>query len=448
MIKRLFSLTIAILAMEAIAIAAVASSAHQPSAAATTARVYNNPAARHGLAANAPTTLLVDAGEDSKPRVLDGVTLQGWWQGHGLTQTPNPHSSPANLFFYRTGTAHPWSAYNSDSAVLGFSLNSEKINRFLLAVADEENLAAVDAQLTIENGRARVFVPDRPGRELDIETSYRLINDILLSENLSSPSVQLPFKITAQKLRLGQINSLGIREHLGSGGSDFSGSSNSRIQNIRVGAEQFRGLIIPPGEEFSFNKNLGPIEAARGYRPELVIKPEGTVPELGGGLCQVSTTAFRAAFFSGLPITQRRNHAYAVKYYDWISDDLPAAPGLDATIYPGAVDLKFTNDTDAAILIWTRVEGSRLYFDFYGKPDDRQVAVDGPHPFDRKPSGAVKSTVTRKVISGGETTEATFKSNYVSPDRYPRVTEYPKPIETGPQQPTPPPSEPLIENPT
>jgi vancomycin resistance protein YoaR len=78
--------------------------------------------------------------------------------------------------------------------------------------------------------------------------------------------------------------------------------------------------------------------------PELVIKKEGTVPEFGGGLCQVSSTAFRAAMNGGLPITQRRNHAYAVQYY--------APQGTDATIYPGVVDLKFINDTPGDILIW------------------------------------------------------------------------------------------------
>jgi vancomycin resistance protein YoaR len=76
-----------------------------------------------------------------------------------------------------------------------------------------------------------------------------------------------------------------------------------------------QGVIIKPGEEFSFNHYLGPVKAEQGFLPELVIKRTGTVPELGGGLCQVSSTTFRAAMNAGLPITQRKNHAYAVQYY-------------------------------------------------------------------------------------------------------------------------------------
>lgn len=214
---------------------------------------------------------------------------------------------------------------------------------------------------------------------------------------------------------------------LARGQSDFSGSSASRIQNIKVGSSQYRGVIIKPDEEFSFNSYLGLIDAAHGYKPELVIKPEGTVPEFGGGLCQVSSTAFRAAFFSGLPITQRRNHSYAVRYYDWISDDLPRSPGLDATIYPGAQDMKFINDTPGAILVWTEIAGTKLYFDFYGTADGREIIVDGPHPYDRTPDGAVKSKVARKVIMpSGQNLEVTFNSRYVSPNLFPKIYEYPQ----------------------
>ncbi|TSA46411.1 hypothetical protein D4R52_00550, partial [bacterium] len=237
------------------------------------------------------------------------------------------------------------------------------------------------------------------------------------------------------QVRLTDLNNLGIQELLATGKSDFTGSTASRITNIRVGAARYRGLIIKPGEIFSFNKFLGPIDAEHGFKPELVIKPEGTVPEFGGGLCQVSSTAFRAAFFGGLPILERRNHSYAVKYYEWISDDQPRAVGLDATIYPGAVDMKFQNDTPGAILIWTRVEGNRLYFDFYGTPDHRVVTVDGPHPYDLRSSGAVKSKVSRTVTQNGEKKEETFQSNYVSPLLFPKTYEYPKPVEPAAQTP-------------
>lgn len=300
----------------------------------------------------------------------------------------------------------------------------------LVGLSRTQNRPAVNAELTLADGRATHFVPDQDGQTLDLASARRQIIDALAT---GQEKLALAVVINSPDIRLGNLNNLGIKELLARGQSDFSGSTRSRIQNIRVGASRYHGLIIEPGEEFSFVKDLGPVDGAHGFTPELVIKPEGTVPEFGGGLCQVSTTAFRAAFFGGLPITARRNHSYAVKYYEWITDDQPRSVGLDATIYPGAQDLKFINDTNGPILIATKIEGARLYFDFYGAKDGREVLVAGPHSYDRKSSGAVKATVTRKVVKNGvEAEERIFLSNYVSPLLYPIIYEYPKPVEPPP----------------
>lgn len=313
----------------------------------------------------------------------------------------------------------------------GAKLSDEKtLGEFLLAVEKNTNRSPQDAELEIVEGRATKFAPHKDGLVLDLATSRRLILQSL-NDGKGPLPLTLPVLSSAPQRKLSDLNTLGIRELVASGQSDFAGSPGNRMHNIRVGAARFNGVIVQPGEEFSFNKYLGPVDGEHGFRPELVIKPEGTVPEFGGGLCQVSTTAFRAAFFGGLPITSRKNHSYAVKYYEWIADDTPRAVGLDATIYPGAQDMKFINDTAATLLVWTRIEGSRLYFDFYGTPDDREVLVDGPHPYNRQPSGAVKSRVSRTVLKDGQKQEVTFNSNYVSPDLYPRIYEFPK-VETPP----------------
>ncbi|MBD3156604.1 vancomycin resistance protein, partial [Candidatus Peregrinibacteria bacterium] len=110
------------------------------------------------------------------------------------------------------------------------------------------------------------------------------------------------------------------------------------------------------------------------YLPELVIKPEGTIPEYGGGLCQVSSTIYRAALMSGLPIVERSPHSYAVSYYAQIY-----GYGLDATIYIGVHDVKFINDTPGHILIQAYAEGSQAFFKFYGTDDGRSVALEGPY---------------------------------------------------------------------
>ena len=206
---------------------------------------------------------------------------------------------------------------------------------------------------------------------------------------------ELAVNVTLPKTQLADSNNLGIKELIAQGKSNFRGSPKNRRHNIAVGVSKFQGVIVAAGEEFSFNKNLGTVEKEQGFLPELVIKKEGTIPELGGGLCQVSTTTFRAAMEAGLPITARRNHAYAVQYY--------SPQGTDATIYPGSSDLKFINDTPGSILIWPHlIDKDNLVFDFYGSRDSRQVTLDKPVSYDRQPDGSMKATWTRTVVKDGE----------------------------------------------
>lgn len=220
-------------------------------------------------------------------------------------------------------------------------------------------------------------------------------------------TINLPVLTSQSPVKLAQTNSLGINELVASGESNFSGSSKNRSHNIKVGAAKFNGIILKPGEEFSFNKFLGDVDAKNGFLPELVIKRTGVVPEFGGGLCQVSSTTFRATMNAGLPITERRNHSFAVKYY--------APQGTDATIYPGFTDLKFVNNLSSDMLIWTRVEGTKLFFDFYGTKDDRTVEFDGPTQYDKKSDGSMKAAWTRRVRLNGAVTEQVFKSTYLPP---------------------------------
>jgi vancomycin resistance protein YoaR len=152
-------------------------------------------------------------------------------------------------------------------------------------------------------------------------------------------------------------------------------------------------VIIQPGQEFSFNTTLGIVDGSTGYRKELVIKPEGTLPEFGGGLCQVSTTMYRAILFAGLPVTDRAPHSYAVSYYSQV-----LGHGLDATIYLGGQDLKFTNDTGYPILVHTyTVDDYELYFDFYGTADGRSVELEGPKIYGHTKSGPTEYIETDQV---------------------------------------------------
>ncbi len=259
---------------------------------------------------------------------------------------------------------------------------------------------AHDAVLEIKNNFATTFDPGQSGQVVDL---------YLLRSQLTSDmaSMTLPVIISEPNNKLDQTNTLGINELVATGESNFTGSPKNRIHNINVGATKFNGIIVQAGQEFSFNKYLGEVDGEHGFLPELVIKPQGVTPEFGGGLCQVSSTAFRAAMNAGLPITARRNHSFAVQYY--------APQGTDATIYPGSADLKFVNNLTSSLLIRTRIEGRKLYFDFYGTKDTRAVAFEGPTVYDKRSDGSMKAIWTRHVTLNGQTTDQTFKSTYLPP---------------------------------
>jgi vancomycin resistance protein YoaR len=154
------------------------------------------------------------------------------------------------------------------------------------------------------------------------------------------------------------------------GESDFSNSPANRRRNIAVGLEKFNGALVAPGETFSFVETLGPVDAKAGFLKELVIKGDRTVPDFGGGLCQVSSTAYRGVWEAGYPIAARQNHSYVVSHY--------APVGTDATIYQPSPDMKFVNDGAESLLIQTYAEGNDAYFIYYGTKVERQTDVLGP----------------------------------------------------------------------
>ena len=165
----------------------------------------------------------------------------------------------------------------------------------------------------------------------------------------------------------------GFENLLAEGASLFANSPPERAHNIALAAHKLHGFVIPPGETFSFLETLGPITRDDGYQSSLVIFGDQTVPGVGGGVCQVSTTMFRAAFWAGLPITERNQHSYRVGYYE--RDGSP--PGFDAAVYDPGVDLKFVNDSEHPILIQTHVDEAAmtLKFALHGRSIGRWVRM-------------------------------------------------------------------------
>jgi len=244
--------------------------------------------------------------------------------------------------------------------------NKEKFENYInSSIKDSINIKPIDAIFKLEGNKVHEFRPSKNGLELNIEKSYEKLQETYLEKNI--PTVELVVDIKKPKSATEDLNELGIVELLGTGFSSFKGSPTNRRHNISIGTNSLNGILVPPGEEFSMLDSLGEIDGETGYLQELVIKGNRTLPEYGGGLCQVSTTMFRAALHAGLPITQRKNHSYRVIYYE------PA--GIDATIYNPAPDFRFLNDTGHHILVTTKIEGDDLYYEIYGTNDGRITEV-------------------------------------------------------------------------
>jgi len=299
---------------------------------------------------------------------------------------------------------------NPGNLVLGIDFAQEKLKNYLTTLSSLINRNPINAQFTIEGDRVTEFRLSQDGLKLEIEKNINKIKKEILVQN--KKELNLEISAISPKITIEAINNLGITTLLGRGISNFGGSPANRVHNIKIGAAKFHGVLIKPNEEFSFNTILGEVGPEQGYKPELVIKKTATVPEYGGGLCQVSTTAFRAAVNTGLPIIERAPHAFPVVYYN--------PQGFDATIYPPHPDLRFINDTPGHLLIQTKVEDHNLIFEFYGTDDGRKVEIDGPHQYDLKSDGSMKAKLTRKIYKNGKLIEEkTWYSNYKSPSLYP-----------------------------
>ena len=253
----------------------------------------------------------------------------------------------------------------TDRGASTLTFDPQKISAYLeKEIAPKIKVPVKEARFQIENGVVKEFVPSARGLDLSIaETTASLIATVF---EKSTFDVALVVRVIEPQYTTEKTNTLGIKEIMGTGHSNFAGSPKNRRHNIAVGAASINGILIPPEQEFSLITALGDIDAEAGYLPELVIKGNKTLPEYGGGLCQIGTTVFRATMETGLPVTERQNHSYQVPYYyeNGVS-------GTDATIYGPHPDFKFINDTKQHVLIQSRIEGDDLYVDFWGTQDGR-----------------------------------------------------------------------------
>ncbi len=273
----------------------------------------------------------------------------------------------------------------TEEGVLHATIDAQALRVRVEKIAPALRIEPTDARFHFNEltGALEPITASKEGRTLDVGASVAAIIQALEGGEREVPLVvkevppSYPDSATAEEL--------GIVDRLATGESYFIGSPSGRDHNIRLAASQFDGLVIAPSETFSFNEHLGEVTAEAGYDESFITAGEQLAMGVGGGICQVSTTAFRAAFWGGYPITERWAHSQRVAYYELRGGDV----GMDATIYSPRVDLKFVNDRQAPLLIETEVEEAthRLIFRFYSTDDGRSVEMEGPEITDRTAPG-------------------------------------------------------------
>jgi vancomycin resistance protein YoaR len=254
-------------------------------------------------------------------------------------------------------------------------LDENQVRHWLTQLASQVYRQAVNARFYFnDDTRELVLVsPHINGRELNVEATLARFTQQFTSSNRS---IQLAVEQIVPVVNSGATAAeLGITELITQTTTWFYGSSDARKHNIARSASNFYGIVIAPGEEFSFNRYLGTVTEDDGYEEGLIIVGGRTIKGIGGGVCQVSTTVFQTAYWAGFPITERWQHGYMLGYYN---DG--EGPGMDATVFSPIVDLRFINNTPHHLLIenYYYEVNEALTFKFYSTSMGRQVVKSGP----------------------------------------------------------------------
>ncbi|MBI4142709.1 VanW family protein, partial [Candidatus Uhrbacteria bacterium] len=285
-----------------------------------------------------PSTTVVDA-RAALPAVERAIARAPLTLTHGGSRWTVDATTLAGWMTLRDGTTP--------------GIDRAAVDAYLTTIAGGIERSSENARFTFDAAtkRVREFRPARTGQRIDRDDLVAQIADAAFGSAV--PLITIPVVEESAAVDLGATNDFGIRELLGRGESSFAGSPKNRRHNIAIGTNLLNGLLIAPDEEFSLVRAISPFDDTRGYKQELVIKEGKTIPEFGGGLCQVATTLFRAVLQAGLPVLERTNHAYRVPYYE-------PPVGMDATIYGPKPDFTFRNDTGHHMLLLARVVGDKL----------------------------------------------------------------------------------------
>jgi len=342
------------------------------------AEAYNRLAAPLGSLGGAEIDLVVD---ETQPEITDAMVAEIRTIAEQITSQPITVYLPERVF--------------EDDPQAQVLSREELANLLILELDESENPARYSIRVD-EAALTAWLEPLAPLLETESKNARFVFNDdtgqLEVLEN-SVPARQLNIPATVQGI-LAQVTTderevplviewikplasedataeeLGITELVAVGQTQFTGSSAVRVHNVATAAARFHGVVVGPGEVFGFNEHLGDVSLETGFEEGLIIFGGRTIKGVGGGVCQVSTTAFQAAFYAGFPVLERTPHGYRVGYYEH-----GEGPGMDATVFSPEVDFKFVNDTPYHLLIetYTNETAQRLTFKFYSTSDGRTV---------------------------------------------------------------------------
>ena len=334
--------------------------------------------------------------QEIQPQILD-VSSQADTARQILSQpltlmVPNASGADSGPYVYNPEVVAnlivPQRVQNGDQQSVQVVLNPRGLRDLLVPVKTQVDRLPSDAKFIFNDQTLQLDVMQDSslGRELDIDASIKAINEAVAR---GEHTVALVINETQPRVAATATGQeLGITQLIWSETSYFYGSSAERIQNIEAASRQYHGLLVAPGETFSMGEHLGDVSLDNGFAEALIIYGGRTIKGVGGGVCQVSTTLFRAVFNAGFPIVERTPHAYRVSYYEQNAGGGvdPRLAGLDATVYFPLVDFKFTNDSPYWILMETYMGSGSLTWKFYSTSDGRTVTYDTTGPTNIAPA--------------------------------------------------------------
>lgn len=237
--------------------------------------------------------------------------------------------------------------------------NIENINNIVDNISQDINIEAKDAEFYFNNGNIST-TDEIIGKTVNKEKlSQAISNNIYTLEKVQIPVEDIVPNVS--KSMLSRINGV-----IGEYSTSFKGSSQNRKENIRLSAESVKGKILMPGETMSFNETTGPRDKKFGYKEASVIIAGEFTPDVGGGVCQTSTTLYNSLLLADVTILERSPHSIPAKYVQF---------GQDAAVAYGFLDLKFRNDFDFPLYFHSKIVGERVYFYIYGDRKSRDYSV-------------------------------------------------------------------------